>query len=202
MLDNQTFVDFCISYQINRSDKELEKHFQLMKPYLKLRLYNDPSNTFDMDDIECLARYGFWQAVILFNPERSTKVFAWIYHIVRQRILGELKKRHRENHLTINSFINPDLDMENLEDSIFEDDKPIELQFELETRNLFQKIYEISPKAAQAFALRLAFPFISRKSIAKILGFKRRNGIAKLVKIMKACANRYLTSEVKDAISK
>lgn len=200
MLDNQTFINFCQEYQKTRDERLLLKHFLLMKPYLKLGLYHDPTGTLNEDDFESIAFLGFWQATLLFDETKSSKVFAWLFYLVRQRILGEITKRHRESKFSINSHQNPDQDLDELDFLSVQKEEKYELLFEKEVRVLHEEIMKISPKAAKVFELRLAYPYISRKSIAVILNFKRRNGIAKLVKIIKACANKYLSQEIRSTL--
>lgn len=189
MIDNAELKEFIERYKITPIDKELLYYFDRTKCFFKLYSYHDPTNILTQSDIETVAFEGFWKAVRKYNPEKWDNAISWCYHISRQQVLRELKKTYRNKQIVMNSTMNPDLDIEQLADNrFFEDEFTIEFpeSYLKDIRKLCFELEKVSGKASKAFQLKLAFPFLSRNSISKILRFKRRNGLAKVVKIIRA----------------
>jgi len=189
MIDNVELRAFIERYKITPIDKELLYYFNKTKCFFKLYTYHDPTNILTQSDIETVALEGFWKAIRKYDPEKWDNAISWCYHISRQQILRELKKTYRNHKIVINSTMNKDLDVEQLADSrFFEDEFIIEFPnaYLKDVRKLCFELEKVSYKASKAFQLKLAFPFLSRNSISKILKFKRRNGLAKVVKIIRA----------------
>ena len=201
MIDNVELKEFIERYKLNPNDKDLLYYFERTKCFFKLYLYHDPTNILTKSDIEAVALQGFWKAIRKYNPERWDNAISWCYHISRQQVLRELKKTYRNHLLLINSTMNKDLDIEQLSDNtIFEDGFVIESPnaYLKDVRKLCFELEQVSTKASKTFQLKLAFPFLSRNSISKILKFKRRNGLAKVVKIIRAVSKNKMDKTLYD----
>lgn len=201
MIDNVELKEFIERYKLNPNDKDLLYYFERTKCFFKLYLYYDPTNILTKSDIEAVALQGFWKAIRKYNPERWDNAISWCYHISRQQVLRELKKTYRNHLLLINSTMNKDLDIEQLSDNtIFEDGFVIESPnaYLKDVRKLCFELEQVSTKASKTFQLKLAFPFLSRNSISKILKFKRRNGLAKVVKIIRAVSKNKMDKTLYD----
>lgn len=201
MIDNVELKEFIERYKLNPNDKDLLYYFERTKCFFKLYLYHDPTNILTKSDIEAVALQGFWKAIRKYNPERWDNAISWCYHISRQQVLRELKKTYRNHLLLINSTMNKDLDIEQLsDDTIFEDGFVIESPnaYLKDVRKFCFELEQVSTKASKTFQLKLAFPFLSRNSISKILKFKRRNGLAKVVKIIRAVSKNKMDKTLYD----
>lgn len=195
MTPNDKLKEFIRKYQVEPNDKELVENFNAIKRFLRLGTYNDPSGVLLYSDMEALALEGFWKAVTKYDETRWNNAIGWCFYLVRQTILREIKNTYSSDKTFINSHMAKDLEMDEIIEGL-----SIEAGFTFELslfyindiRFFCEKLYFVSPKANKAFQLRLAFPYLSRDSISKILGFKRRNGLAKIVKIIRANAKLYL----------
>jgi len=201
MINNDELKEFIERYKISPSDKELLYYFNQIKGFFKLNSYRDRSNTLTIDDIEIVAFQGFWKAIKKYNPEKWDNAIGWCYHISRQLIIRELKKTYKKSYIVINTTMNPDLDIEQVADQINFEDPFIVDAPEAYIRDIKRICYEleqVSWKASKAFQLKLAFPYLSRNSISKILKFKRRNGLAKVVKIIRAISKNKMDIDLYD----
>lgn len=186
-ITNEELTLFINEFKKNPSSHQLEFYFSKMKPLFKLNEFKDPNGILEPCDIEGFALEGFWVAIKKFDESRWEKSVSWVCYLVRQTILREIKREWRHGRLNINSHMDPNLDINsfNLESDI-NSVECVNEKFTIDINRLHLELYFISPKAAQIFQLRLAFPFMSRTSIAKILKFKKRSGVAKLVKIVRS----------------
>lgn len=201
MIDNNELRTFIENYKKNPKDNDLLYYFDKIKGLFKLYSYRDPSNILTPKDIEIVALEGFWKAIRKYDSTRWENSISWCYHISRQQILRELKKTYKKNYIVINSTMNKDLDIEQISDKRFnEEGFTIEFpdSYLRDIRKICFELENVSIKASKTFQLKLAFPFLSRNSISKILKFKRRNGLAKVVKIIRAVSKNNLDIELYD----
>lgn len=194
--ENKILLEFILRYQKNQDEKELALYFKRFKKFFNLGLYNDPSGILEKSDFENLAFIGFWRATLKYDQAKWDNPINWCYNLIKQQILKEIKKTYKKDKTIINSHMNPDLLIEDFSD-IISDYQEITISQNLieDIQFLSLKIEEVSAKANKVFQLKLIFPDISRTSISKILGFKRRNGLAKLVRIIRAVAQYNLNKE-------
>lgn len=186
MITDEELTLFIEDFKKNPTDGQLEFYFKKIKPMFKLNEFKDPSGILEPSDIESFALEGFWIAVKKFNKNRWEKSLTWVCYLVRQKILREIKREGRRGKLSINSHMDPNLNMNVLSiKTDYDQSTQVHEKFVTDVNRLHLELYFINPKAAQIFQLRLAFPYMSRTSIAKILQFKKRSGVAKLVKIVR-----------------
>jgi hypothetical protein len=200
---NDELISFIEAYKENpdRMQSEFAYYFKKIKPYLKLKEYNDPSGVLNSQDIEAAAYAGYWKAIMKYDRNKSDNPLIWIFQLVKQRVLLDLKNVHRKGHHCINSHINPDLDINNLEDKLVDSGEiRVVEDFVEDVQKLYLAIYKENARAAMTFQLKLAFPNISRTSISKILGMRRRNGLAKSVMMIKAISSNKLNKQILETL--
>jgi hypothetical protein len=203
LITNEDLLLFIENYKKSPSDCELQFYFKKIKKYFGLKNFHDKHGVFEESDIEIIAFESFWKAILKFDQNRWDNALGWVYHIVKQGVIREINKTDKEGKNTCNSRMDPNLEIENLEEYVFDSGEiKIDERFIEDIHRLHDIIFSVSKRAGKTFQLRLAFPDASRTTIAKILGAKRRNGIAKLVKIIKTVSNNKLDKEILDALFK
>ncbi|MFW9951005.1 MAG: hypothetical protein ACFFKA_12885 [Candidatus Thorarchaeota archaeon] len=199
MLTNEELIAFINRYKIQQNEKEFLYYFEQIKKYLKLYKYKDPSGILTTQDFEIIALEGFWKAINKYDESRWDNAISWCFHIVKQQILRELKKTYKKEKTILNSHMMEDLEIESYE---LEDKEDVKIEtykkYISDVQSLCSVLEVESVKASKAFQLRLAFPSISRTSIAKILGFRRRNGLAKIVRIIRAVSKWEFDKDLTD----
>jgi hypothetical protein len=204
MIDyNAELLIFIRNYQNYQNEKEFESVFNKIKRFFKLQQYHDPSGVLTIEDIEVIAMIGFWKAINKYDEIKWDNAIGWCYYIVRQQILREIKGIYKGNKNYINSYMNPNLNIEQLGDNIVEEEAistkiDVSICYISDIQELCSRYEDINITASKVFQLKLAFPELSRNSIAKILGFKRRNGLAKIVKQIRKIAFDHLNKELQD----
>jgi hypothetical protein len=197
---NLELIAFIDRYRAEgASNAELYGYFKKVKNFLKLRQYNDVTGILTVADFESFAYIAYLKALEKYNKERWANPIGWIYYLVRQSLLKEIRKLNKKDKTFINSHMNPKLDVEAMEDNDFYEEHMVvdTRQYYLnDVCELCLQIEAVSVKASKTFQLKLSFPDLSRTSIGKILGFRRRNGVAKLVKIIRAVSGRELDKEI------
>lgn len=195
---NEELIEFSYRFLEHPKDEELVHYFNKIKRYLRLQSYNDPAGVLQYCDIENLALVGFWNAVLKYDENRWDNMIGWCYHLVKQNILREIGRVQKYEQPALTTFTAPDLDL----DSHAKDIDPVlgivEIPFgqKRDIQIFCLDLEEKSLKASLTFQLKLAFPRMTRNSLAKILGFKRRSGLAKVVKIIRVRSKIILDGEL------
>jgi hypothetical protein len=163
-----------------------------------LHTYNDPSGVLQLSDIENIAFMGFWKAINKYDYNKWDNAIGWCYHVIRQQILREINKIYKRDKTFINSYMNPNLFIEELSDSLELDEMIVDttICYIKDIQKLCIKLECANIKANLMFQLKLVFPDLTRNSIAKILGFKKRNGLAKVVRTIRAVSYFNLDQEL------
>lgn len=204
MIDyNPELIEFIETYRIKQDNKSFGIYFQKYRRFFRLNQYHDPSGVLTTEDIEVIAMTGFWKAITKYDKTRWDNAIAWCYYIIRQQILREIKRNYKGEHTHINSHMNPDLEIENLAEEVGHDENISDrvdttLYYTLDIQEFCSRLEDINITASKVFQLKLAFPELSRNSIAKVLGFKRRNGLAKIVKQIRKIAFDHLNKDLQD----
>lgn len=187
--------------------KESYAVFQDIKQYLNIYTFKDYRGVLEYQDFESLAYLGFIKAIKSYDPSREMASKSWVYKITHQFIIKEIKRVHKKDKapynestmsMTLDEIIESqggDLAYELLVDSI---------EIVNTTRQtLIYICYKlqkyIGPPANKTFQLKFFFPELSRKSMAKILGYRRRNALSKKFKGIK---NLMELPETKDYLKK
>jgi hypothetical protein len=195
---NEELIEFSYRFLEHPDDKELIYYFNKIKRLLKLHTYNDPAGVLQPCDIENLALIGFWNAILKFDENRWDNMFLWCYYLVKQNILREIGRIQKYNEPALTTVTFPELEIENQAKDIDTVLGVVEVPFgqKKDIQVFCLDLEERSLKASLAFQLKLAFPRMTRNSLAKILGFKRRSGLAKIVKIIRKRAKAVLDEEL------
>lgn len=204
MIDqNPELREFIKEFKTHHNDEKLLKFFNNYKKYFRLKQYHDPSGVLEYEDIESVALIGFWKAIEKYDETKWDNAIGWCYYIIRQQILREIKNVYKKENTYINSHMNPNLLIEELSEDLYEEENvsnKVDLtEYHLsDIQELCSRLEDVNITASKVFQLKLAFPILSRNSMAKILGFKRRNGLAKIVKQIRKIAFDNLHKELQD----
>jgi len=195
---NEELIEFSYRFLEHPKDKELIYYFNKIKRLLKLQTYNDPAGVLQPCDIENLALTGFWNAVLKYDENRWGNMISWCYYLVKQNILRELGRIQKYDKPALTTLTAPELEIENRAETVDPVLGIVEVPFgqKRDIQVFCLDLEEKSLKASLAFQLKLAFPRMTRNSLAKILGFKRRSGLAKVVKIIRVRAKIVLDEEL------
>lgn len=198
-LTDVEFTDFIYEYRRQPDDRDLEIFFKRVKPYLSLKQYKDRHGVITQEDIEAFAFIAYWKAILVYDREKWSKSVMWVCYLVKQRIVKELKSVDLHSRGQFNSVNNKEdatFDLENMAGEVIDDNIDCSSFYTTDLRGLHRDILKFSKKAALTFELRLAFPNISRTYIARLVGAKRRNGVAKFVDIIQARSKYFLHPDV------
>jgi|SRR5690606_3041115 len=199
---NEELKTYFLKIQETKNSRELEKYFSKIKPLLMIHKFKDPSGVLTYDDFLSIAMQAFWKAANKYKEEISDNTIFWVIKLVRQKISYEIKNTNKKSKDIINSHMNPDLDIYNLGIPENHTNGYLKVNEEhlKEIFELHERIFVISQKAAHTFQLRLVFPYIDRTSISIILKLKRRTGVSKLVKIIRAISKNELDKEILESL--
>ncbi|HLD98207.1 MAG TPA: hypothetical protein VI815_02695 [Candidatus Nanoarchaeia archaeon] len=194
MIENEELVKFCAKYQEGKvTDKELCYYFYKLKRSWYLKYYEDKSGILLKEDFESIAYFGYIKALKTYNPLKNNSPHAWIYMLVKQAVVKEIISIFKKSGMVINSHMDPNLEIENYDIEI-EVPMDFDIRVYVSDGTLIKFIKEIQgvfrgksgQKIGNIFQLKLMFPNMKRETIAKIIGYSRRNGIAKPMKKIRA----------------
>jgi len=217
MITNDEYLSFIRKYKDDKTtDRELVYYFRKIKPYLKLTNYSDPSKILEPSDFDQFAFMGFKKSLEKIDLEKSESALSWTYHIVHQFLLREINKVYKKDKCFYNSsMMSYDVCGEN--DSENEDYNKADLSCGLkiedfidnldnnylstEILKISRSLQEVNPLANKVFQLQLAFPEISRTSMAIIFQYKKRNGLSRIIQVIRIISSRILPKEIMENIN-
>jgi hypothetical protein len=179
-MENSTAIQLVEEFKRTQSSRSFEALWHGLNRLVSTHKYFDPTGARTVDDFNSAARIGLYEAINSFDAEGGSTFISWARMRMHQHLIKEVRKISRDqsgNRVSFNQPFGDDPKALPVEEMIF---AQLSAQGFYEEDTFEHKLYwliifdvesriKYNRKVLKCLHLKLAFPDISRDTLAKML---------------------------------